>query len=334
MNPHHTKELLDRAADSVTPAETDPAARLVGLGRRSVRRRRAWGAAGSVLAAAAVAVVMALPQVTAYRDRSEAAAAPGPAVSLGGLSVAVPDGWRTSTVGTFNPCAAEPHTVYLATDWGTYRSLALTSEASGGPPPRCEPTGEAWIAVVRNGVAPLVSPGRVVVKDRQPIQVDQPDRYGLPSVWTYRALTDEVQATTAFISGDERLLGRVTWPDGPAAPSSGGLVLPDHVTSATSEVPPSNGIVVATDAETLTRIRTALAELRDPVPAGEECTLQKPGSVGIAFGDVTVVLGDASCPQAISTGGGRVRIPAGLGQELLDLVAATDRAATERATGD
>ena len=50
-----------------------------------------------------------------------------------------------------------------------------------------------------------------------------------------------------------------------------------------------------------------LAELRDPVPAGEECTLPKPGSVGISVGEVIVVLGDATCPQAISTGGGRVR---------------------------
>jgi hypothetical protein len=124
---------------------------------------------------------------------------------------------------------------------------------------------------------------------------------------------------------------RITWPAGPPAPPSGGLALPDRITSVTTDVPPTNGMAVATDAETLTRIQTKLAELRDPVPAGEECTLRKPGSVGISLGEVTVVLGDATCPQAISTGGGRVRVPAGLGKELLDLIVASDRAATERA---
>jgi Sigma-70 region 2 len=128
-----------------------------------------------------------------------------------------------------------------------------------------------------------------------------------------------------------QVMVRITWPAGPPAPPSGGLALPDRITSVTTDVPPTNGMAVATDAETLTRIRTKLAELRDPVPAGEECTLRKPGSVGISLGEVTVVLGDATCPQAISTGGGRVRVPAGLGKELLDLIVASDRAATERA---
>ncbi|MET8910191.1 hypothetical protein [Micromonospora sp. NPDC004551] len=70
------------------------------------------------------------------------------------------------------------------------------------------------------------------------------------------------------------------------------------------------------------------------MPADEACTLQKPGRVGIALDDVTVVLGDATCPQAISTGGGRVRAPDGLGRELLGLIVASDRAAVERATKD
>jgi hypothetical protein len=108
-------------------------------------------------------------------------------------------------------------------------------------------------------------------------------------------------------------------------------VLPDRITFATSDVPPSNAMRVTQDAKTLNRIRTTLAELRDPVPAGEECTLQKPGAVGIGFDDgVAVVLGDATCPQAISTGGGRVRVPVGLGNELIDLIVASERAASER----
>ncbi|MGC1212097.1 MAG: hypothetical protein WA890_12625, partial [Micromonospora sp.] len=139
----------------------------------------------------------------------------------------------------------------------------------------------------------------------------------------------------------EQLLKRTTWPAGPMAPAYGGLVLPDRIASATSEMP---GMVGATDAKTLAQIRTTLAELRDPVPAGEECTLQKPGVIGISLGEVsaaqappmavTVVLGDATCPQAISTGGGRVRVPAGLGKDLLDLIVASDRAATARSTKD
>ncbi|MGX1617679.1 hypothetical protein ACWIF8_27675 [Micromonospora chalcea] len=334
MNPTHVSELLDRAAASVTPAETDPASRLVRLGRRSVqRRRRAWGTAGSVAVAAAVAAVVALPLRMAAPDRSEVAAT----VSLGGLSVAVPEGWRTSEVATFDPCTAEPHTVYLAAQWDP-RATRPTSRPPGAAPFKCTSEGQAWMAVVQKGVGALVSPNRLVVKDGQLLQVEQPDQYAIPSMWTYRALSDEIQATTAFISGDEKgreqLLKRVTWPAGPAAPASGGLVLPDRIANATTEVPPTNGMVVATDAKTLSQIRTTLAELRDPVPAGEECTLQKPGAVGISLGEVTVVLGDATCPQAMSTGGGRVRVPAGLGKELLDLIVASDRAATERAHKD
>ncbi|MFE0592121.1 hypothetical protein [Micromonospora echinospora] len=324
MNPTHASELLERAAASVTPSETDPASRLVSLGQRSAqRRRRAWGTAGSVVAVAAVVAVVALPLGTAAPDRSAASAT---TVSLGGLSVDVPEGWRTVDVTTFDPCTAEPHTVYLAAE---YRVRL----------PMCREKGQAWLAVVQKGVAQSVNPTRLLVKDQRLLQVDQPYHPILPSMWTYRAFGQEIRATAALISGNEKdreqLLKRVTWPAGPAAPPSGGLALPARIAHATTAMPPpTNGMVVATDAETLTRIRAALAGLRDAVPAGEECTLQKPGAVGINLGDVTVVLGDATCPQAISTGGGRVRAPARLGEELLGLIVASDRAATERATRD
>jgi len=325
MNPTHTRELLERAAASVTPTETDPATRLVSLGRRSVQRRRAWGTAGSV-AAVVAATVVALPLATAIPDRSEPAGAPGTTVSMDGLTVAVPKGWRTSEVTTFAPCNAEPHTVYLAERWDSPRA----------PQPRskCQSEGQAWMALVRDGVPLYVNPERLVVKDGQLLQVAEDITQ---SQWTYRAFNEEAMATGVFISGDEKgreqLLKRVTWPAGPPAPPSGGLALPDRITGAVTEN--AGPMVTATDAKTLTRIRTKLAELRDPVPADEECTLQEPGRVGIALDDgVTVVLGDATCPQAISTGGGRVRVPAGLGKELLDLIVASDRAAAERANKD
>lgn len=327
MNPFHANELLERAAASVTPAETNPTSRLVSLGRRSVRRRRyAWGTAGSVAVAAVVAAVVAMPVGTALPDRSDSAAASGTTVSLGGLSVAVPKGWRTSNVSTFNPCVAEPRTLYLATRWNP--STRTTT---------CVPKDGEWLAIVQKGAALRVNPSGLVVKDKQVLQVEQPSHV-LPSVRSYRAFSTEIDATAALISGDERgrerLLKRITWPAGPTAPASGGLALPDRITSALTDAPPSNGMVVARDARTLARIRTALAGLRHPVPAGDECTLQKPGSVGILLDDVIVVLGNARCPQAVSSGGGRVRAPATLGQELLNLIVASDRAATEQSTGD
>ncbi|MEV0713218.1 hypothetical protein [Asanoa sp. NPDC050611] len=317
MTPNQARDLLDRAAAAVTPAETDPTTRLTALGKRSVRHRRAWGTAG--VAAAVAAVVVALPIATA--PRGEPAASPETTVSLGGLSVVVPNGWRTVEVETFDPCAAAPHTVYLAARW-----------SAGGPgtrPVNCPSKDQAWLAVVREGVVGSVNPSQVVFKDAQEVMAEQPYQHYLPALWTYRALNDEIRATTAFISGDQDLLARVTWPAGPPAPPDGGLALPDRISSATTDSgPPTNGMVVATDTATLTEIRSSLAALRDPVPAGEECTLRKPGSVGISLGETTVVLGDASCPQAISTGGGRVRAPADLGQHLLDLIVASDRAAS------
>ncbi len=61
---------------------------------------------------------------------------------------------------------------------------------------------------------------------------------------------------------------------------------------------------------------------RDEVPTGKLPDASRGG------------FADQSCPQAISTGGGRVRVPAGLGKELLDLIVASDRAAAERAHKD
>ena len=327
MNSTEVRELLERAAVSVAPSEVDPASRMVGLGRRSVRRRRGWAAAGSV--AAAVVAVVALPLVMAAPDRSNVDDASGTTVSFGGLSVAVPKGWRTSRVTTVDVCTAEPRTVYLAERW--YNSSPLT-QAPGSTPFRCESEGQAWMALVQRNGGQAVNPERLVIKDGQLLQVEQDIK---PSGWKYRAFNQQ-EATGVFISGDEKgreqLLKRVTWPAGPPAPPSGGLALPDRITSATIEH--KGPMVTATDAETLTKIRTKLAALRDPVPAGEECTLQKPGRVGIALGDVIVVLGDATCPQAISTGGGRVRAPAGLGRELLGLIVASDRAAVKRKPKD
>jgi hypothetical protein len=333
VNSTHVRELLERAAASVTPTETDPTSRLLSLGRRSVQRRRAWGTAGSV--AAAVAAVVAVPLAMAPPDRSPDAGASGTTVSFGDLSVAVPKGWRTSRLTTFDPCSAEPHTVYLAERWDSMRPRYPEPRDSLG---KCESDGQAWMALVLTGPGQPLNPERLVVKDNQPLEAkpfNLRTAFGLrtTSIWTYRAFTRE-QATTAAVSGDEKgreqLLQRVTWPAGPPAPPSGGLALPDRITSAVSEAP---NMVEAMDAQTLTRIRTTLAELRDRVPAGEECTLQRSHAVGIAIDDVTVVLGDATCSQAVSTHGGRVWVPAGLGKELLDLIEASDRAAAERKHG-
>ncbi|WP_141714703.1 hypothetical protein [Micromonospora mirobrigensis] len=283
------------------------------------------------------AVVLALPSAVSAPNRSGTVGAAGTTVSLGGVSVAVPDGWRTSEVADFDPCTAEPHTVYLAAGWQFRGTAALAGSPRGGPV-ECRSDGQAWVAVVERGFAPTVNPARLVVNDGQLLQAEEAAAFFVPSAWAYRPFTQRIEATAAVISGDEQqreqLLDRVTWPAGPAAPASGGLALPGRITSATSAAPPSNAMVVATDAKTLARIRTALTALRDPVRPGEECTLRQPGAVGISLGSVTVVLGDATCPQAVSSGGGRVRAPAGLGRELLGLIAARNGIAIGRVTTD
>ncbi|WP_433729308.1 hypothetical protein ACQP2Y_17100 [Actinoplanes sp. CA-051413] len=330
MNTSQVNELLDRAATSVTPSETDPAARMLSLGRRSVRRRRAWKAAAS-----AALAVLTLPVVLTVVGRSDIDGQSGSAVTFGGVSVVVPEGWRTSTVQAFNACTAEPRTVYLAAQWDFMPSNPVPP---GGGLVVCRSDGEPWMALVERGVSPSLGPEQLVVRDEQLLQVQQASTLGVTSTWTYRPYTAPIEATAALISGDEKrreqLLDRITWPAPPAPPASGGLRLPARITSATADAPPSNGMRVATDAKTLNRIRAALTELRDPVPAGQECVLRGSEAVGISIGEVTVVLGDKNCPQAISTGGGRVRVPAGLGVELLGLIVASDNAATERATKD
>jgi hypothetical protein len=153
-----------------------------------------------------------------------------------------------------------------------------------------------------------------------------------PSGSAYRAFNGDTMATGVFISGDEQLIRRVTWPAGPPAPASGGLALPETVTSAVTE--DAGPMVSAMDPETLGKIRSKLAALREPVPADELCTFQEPGRIGISLNAVTVVLGDATCPQAVSTGGGRVRAPADLGRELRALIVASERAAVQRKPKD
>ena len=332
MNPDHVSDLLERAAATVTPAEIDPAARLVRLGRRSVLRRRAWAAAGSV--AAAVTAVVALPFAVTVPERWGTAESPGTTVSFGGVSVAVPKGWQTREVRNFNACTAQPRTVYLAAQWDF---MPTREVPPGGGLIECASDGQAWMALVRKGVAPTVSPELLVVRDGRLLEVDRAEPLGVTSLWSYRPYAGEIEATAALMPGNdkdrERLLARVTWRADPPAPATGGLALPGRITNVTADQPPNNAMVVATDAETLEQIRTALAELRDPVPAGAECALRKPGSIGISLDSVTVVLGDETCPQAISTGGGRVRAPARLGRDLLTLVVASDRAATERPPG-
>ncbi|MEV6637218.1 hypothetical protein AB0M54_41455 [Actinoplanes sp. NPDC051470] len=327
MTNNEVSELLDRAAASVTPAETDPAARLVDLGRRSVRRRRSLGAAGFV--AAAVAAVVAVPVVMGIPNRPDATGAPGSTETFGGLTVAVPKGWQTSRVDGFEPCTAQPNTVYLAQHWGAGRAPQPRDSLGG-----CESEGRAWMVVVRTGMGRSLTPDRLIVKDGQPIQVQRGGFGMVDSMWTYTAFGNDVEATTAGISagdddGHEQLLPRVTWPAGAPAPRSGGLVLPATFDSVLGEAPQ---MVTAQDAATLSQIRAKLAQLREPVPAGEECVLERSGTVALAINEsrekradsITVVLGDATCPQAVSTAGGRVKAPAGLGRQLLSLVEAAD----------
>lgn len=327
MTPHDATELLERAAASVTPAETDPASHLVALGRRSVRRRRAWTAAGT--AAVAVMAVVAVPFVTARPDQPDPAASPA-TVDFGGLTVAVPTGWRTARVATLDPCAAQPHTVYLAEQWKT----GGRGQVPAPRPDTCGSESASWMAVVRTNSRRPVFPELLVVKDKQLIQAWESGSSEGPTLWTYGVFTRGSTATSLALAGDEKgreqLLERVTWPARPPAPPSGGLTLPGSFTSATSSEP---ALATAQDATTLNQLRTRLGELRDPVPAGEECTLRGSHAAGIAFDlddHAVVMLGDATCPQAVSTLGGRVRIPAGLGQELLGLIEASDRAAADR----
>jgi hypothetical protein len=308
---------------------------MVSLGRRSVRRRRIWGACSvAVVVAAAVAVPFALTA-----PESSDSAGPGGTVSFGGLTISVPEGWRATRTELFNSCTAERRTIYLATLWDLGYGARPSSGPDAGTTRTCASEGQAWMAVIVDGIGgPANSPNLLEVKNAQLLEVERPDEQTFPSLWAYRRYNGGIGSTLVFISGDEegreQQLKRITWPAEPPAPPGGGLALPGTITNALTDAPPSNGMVVAEDAKTLTQIRAKLAELRDPVPVGEECALRKPGSVGISFGEITVVLGDATCPQAISTGGGRVRAPAGLGQELLDLIVASDRARSTGASKD
>jgi len=144
--------------------------------------------------------------------------------------------------------------------------------------------------------------------------------------------------TTVHIAGDptvrEDLLEQVTWPAEPPAPASGGLALPDRILGAGTDpgkaVNPEGDSI---DRPALARIRAALADL-PPVPRGQECDLTKPHVYGFSLnertrgasaGDVRIVIGDKTCPQAVSSRGGRVAVPDQLGKQIYDLLMANPR---------
>ena len=341
MNPNHVSELLERVAASVTPTETAPASRLVSLGRRSVRRRRSWALAAGV----AIVATVALPFVLAPPERAPLPAAP--AVNFGGLAISVPKGWKTIKVPIFSTCTAQPRTIYLAPKFDFSYGQPSEGPPGGNKPVECPGKGKEWIAAVQSGFGGVsVNPKQLMAKDGQLLEVHKLDEFGgsNPDVWIYNSFSKPFQTAAVFISGHEnardQLIKNITWPAGPPAPPGGGLALPSRVTSATADEvtdgPPTNRMVVATDAKTLKQIRSALAALREPVPAGEACDLKKPGSIGIVLTDgkndsANVVIGDRACPVAISTGGGQVRVPPGLGKQLLALIVASDKAASEDA---
>jgi hypothetical protein len=341
VNPSHVSELLERAAASVTPAETDPASRLLTLGRRSVRRRRSW------VVAAGVAVVAAIALPFALAPHEERAVPAVTTVYFRGLTISVPKGWKAIKVPIFSTCSAQPRTIYLAPKFDF--SYGQPSEAPPGADKvvKCPGNGKEWIAAVQSGLDVVpVNPERLMAKDGQLLDVENVDDYGHtnPDVGLYNSFSKPFTTPTVLISGSEQarsgLIKNITWPAGPAAPPGGGLALPRHVTSATAnqvtDDPPNNLMVVATDAKALKQIRSILAAQRQPVPAGEACDLNKPGAIGIVLTDGksesdTVVLGDAACPVAVSTGGGEVRVPPGLGKQLLSLIVASDKATSGRA---
>jgi hypothetical protein len=340
VNPNHVRELLERAAASVTPTETAPASRLVSLGRRSVRRRRSWAVAAGV----ALMATVALPFVLAPPERPALPAAS--TVNFGGLTISVPKGWKAIKVPIFSPCTAQPRTIYLAPKFDFSYGRPSEAPPGGNKPVECPGKGKEWIAVVKSGFGVSVNPKQLMAKDGQLLEVEQLDDFGgsNPDVRLYNSFSRPFQTAAVFISGHEQARGQliknITWPAGPPAPPGGGLALPSRVTSATADEvtdrPPTNHMVVATDAKTLSQIRSALAALRQPVPADEACDLKKPGSIGIVLTDgkndsANVVIGDEACPVAISTGGGQVRVPPGLGKQLLALIVASDRAASEHA---
>ena len=200
VNPTQASELLERAAASVTPSETDPATRMVSLGRRSVRRRRAW-------ASRRPSPPPWLPCGSATRDRPPDGsdyAGPGTTVSFGGVSIAVPEGWRTSKVEMFNP--APPS---RAPSTWPRSGTSDRADADSGPP-----RGQHARASPRPGVdggrqggasERTASPKQLVVKDTQPVQVDQPDEYRFPSIWTYRAFDARSRRRRSSSPGTRRI---------------------------------------------------------------------------------------------------------------------------------
>ncbi len=334
MSQDELTRLLARAAASVTPTAHDPGRELAERGRRSLRRRRQM--IGSGVLSAAVAVT-ALGVVTApspgpfdpglARSSGAAAAPAGQTVRHGDVSVVVPPGWRVSRTDDFDPCTAQQDTLYLTRTWAPL-------EGPRAPAPRCPQARVTYMAVVLEGEPKAVNPALLTFRAGRPVQVD--DYRQLGAVTVYREFTPQHRPTTAVISGDEatkrRLLDGVTF--GSARPVSGsaGLGLPERPTNVLSAARVSYGMVNASDAPTVRAIRAQLAALRDTgAPADPSCDLTHRNSVGLAITDdtddpgVTVVIGDASCPYAVSTKGGPVPVPADLAERLRAMVVASDR---------
>jgi hypothetical protein len=165
------------------------------------------------------------------------------------------------------------------------------------------------MAVVEDGLGRHVVPTELVVQKDTLLEADSPARR-IPSMRSYRAFDDQIQATTVFIAGSTAERGRLLETrhvaGGPAGTGFRRARTADKITSAMTDLPPDNHMTVTQDGRRTDpdqdgpRRSNGSGAATRPAPSAPVTRWASPLSGEKT--EVTVVLGDEACPQASQRG--------------------------------
>jgi hypothetical protein len=332
------RALLEEAVADAQPRELNPLPAVLRQARASRRRTRTHAAVGvgfAVLALLGVAVVAQAPpspdglDVAAVRPGAPVTAPAVPVVEdgkvrAGGTTIPIPDGWRLLKSDPPR-CMIAPRTLYVGSQIRAFdspcRRAAETGLSSFGVRPYSEQDltmaqrADAYEQITLPGGQPgWVSGATLDASSKEPKTVQRVQLF-LP--WSGAKINfitsrDELKQILATIRTE------------PVTPAK--LMLPASASAARWSVAVGKTEIID-DPVQFRRLRVLLAGLTDVVPNEAACGPNVPIR-RIELVDEqnkiqeTIAIGySPDCAQATSSLGGRVRIPAGVLQELTELFA-------------
>lgn len=313
------KELLDEAVAGVEPDSHDPVAAVV---RRGRRQRGRVLTAGALVLAVLAGGGLALGRRASAPDPAPPAAVTGPStphlvgrtVVAADLWLPVPDGWTVVTNDPARPCRTLTDTILLVTT--NNRGCEYAPVEVYGIPTVSLGTGGNMVGDLMDHIAsPAVS---ATVRGGEPVwmmygfdeEMGQAPEYDYWNVLTFPWSTVSIQLRLEGPLQRQVVESMLSDP-----PQAGTLVLPATAATAELTAPDAAGrLTVAghrktTDRATIDAALTLLRSQTAVVDDTDACATDKQHTARLLFDRtaVLVTLG-TRCQEAVSSGGGRVRL--------------------------